>query len=157
MAAAGRVKVYVKKQIRLDLLSFTQRQMFNMGNVGLASRKHEISQGLNATGGRAKPLSKRYAIRKSRNTKGGQGKGRNIRDLRLSGDMLREWSVRTVSNRQAVASWTTLKNRIKARANELKETFISWSRKNTTDVVRAGNLMMSEAKKRIVLERFLNG
>jgi hypothetical protein len=154
---AQRVKIYVKRQIRLDRLSFQQRQMFKLGNVGLASRKFEIDKGLNANGGPAKPLTKSYAIRKSRRTKGGQGVGRNRRDLRFTGDMLREWSVRTVSERQAVSTWTTLKNRQKARSNERIESFISWSRRNAADVTRAGELMIKESAKRMVLEKVLNG
>jgi len=154
---AQRVRVYVKKQIRLDRLDFQQREMFKLATVGLASRKDEIGRALNANGGPAKPLTKRYAMRKSRVTKRGQGRGRNVRDLHLSGDMLREWSVRTVSTRQAVSSWTTRKGRIKAAANERIESFISWSRRNANDVVRAGNIMLNEVKRRLVIERFLNG
>lgn len=157
MAGAGRIKVYVKKQIRLDRLDFSQRQMFTLGNVGLASRKNEIDQALNANGTTAKPLTKRYAIYKSRISKITQGRGRNVRDLRYTGDMLREWSVRTVSDKQAVAAWTTRKGRIKARANESKESFISWSPRNTEDVTRVGQQLIEGSKQRLVIERILNG
>ncbi len=149
-----RVRVFVKKQIRVDLLTLEQRQMFKLGTVGLASRKDEISRGLNARGGAAKPLTRRYAIYKSKVSKLG-GRGRNVRDLRFTGAMLREWSVRTVSNLKAFAGWSTRKGRIKARANNAIEEFIAWSPKNTRDVVRAGNQIVNENSKRLIVERFL--
>ncbi len=155
--ASSRIKVYVKKQIRVDGFNIQQRQMLQLGNVGLASRKDEISRGRNAQGGPAKPLSKRYAIRKSFLTKLGQGRGRNIRDLYLTGSMMREWSVRTVSNTEARAGFTTRKNRVKAQENNAIEEFISWSPENTRKVVEAGNRVVKENTPRMILEKALNG
>ena len=126
------------------------------GTVGLASRKDEIGRGLNAKGSAAKPLSKRYAIRKSKLTKLAGG-GRNKRDLRLTGDMQREWSVRTVSNKEARAGWSTRKGREKAQANNKLEEFISWSPANTRAVVTAGQQIVNDNSKRMILEKTLNG
>jgi hypothetical protein len=153
--ADRRVRIFVKKQIRIDHLSLQQRQMFKLGTVGLASRKDEISRGLNARGGAAKPLTRRYAIYKGKVSKLG-GRGRNVRDLRLTGNMLREWSVRTVSNTKAFAGWSTRKGRIKARANNALEEFVAWSSNNTRDVVRAGNQILNETSRRLILEKALN-
>lgn len=156
MAGERRVRVFVKKQIRIDRLTFNQRQMHKLGNVGLASRKNEIAQAKNARGGPAKPLSKGYAIRKSRISKFG-GRGRNRRDLHLRGDMLREWQVRTVSSKEARAGWSTRLGRAKAQRNNAIEEFVSWSPENTRAVLRAGDRVLNEASKRIALERLLNG
>jgi hypothetical protein len=154
---AARVKVYVKKQLRLDRLTFQQNEMFKLGNYGLVSRKSEIDKGLNTHGGPAKPLHRLYAIRKSRGTKSFAGRGRNIRDLRLTGNMLRELAVRTVSEQQAIMAWTTQKNRQKAQHNEDIESFVSWSGKNERDVRRLAEQFLAAAKNRIVIEKFLHG
>lgn len=147
-----RVNVFVKRELRLGRLDFDQRQMFKLGTVAVASRKYEISQAKNARGGAAKPLTKRYAIRKTK-----RGKG-NRRNLSFSGDMMRELSVRSVSANQAVASWTTRKGRAKALANNKREEFISFSTKNEQDTARAGEVILIQEKKpRMVLEKVLNG
>ena len=147
-----RISVYVKKALRLDRLTFDQRQMFKLGNVALASRKYEISQSKNAQGGTAKPLMKRYAIKKTI-----RGKG-NRRNLYLTGAMLREWQVRQVSNNSAVAAFTTRLGRLKAMANSRIEPFISFSPQNTRDTIRAGQqIVVDEKIPRMVIQKGLNG
>src|ERR1017187_6092243 len=78
------IRVYQKKQIRLDRLSFRQTQMFKVGNVGVAAVKNRVAAAQGPTDSSAKPLAKRYAIWK---TKIGKG---NRRNLMLTGDMLRD-------------------------------------------------------------------
>jgi hypothetical protein len=151
-----RVRIYVKKQIVVSHLNLSQRQMLAIGNVGLAARKEEIARGLNAKGAPAKPLSKGYAIRKSKLSKWFQGAGRNKRDLRLTGAMLREWTVRTVSTNEARAGWSTLRNRTKAAVNNAIEEFVAWSPENQKRVMSAANQVVNEVSKRIVLEKTLN-
>ena len=102
------VRVYQKKQIRLDRLNFRQTQMFKIGNVGVAAVKNRLAAAEGPTDSSAKPLTKRYAIWKTK-----LGKG-NRRNLMLSGDMLRNFQVRTVSENRAKASNSTRKDRIKA-------------------------------------------
>jgi hypothetical protein len=82
------VRVYQKKQIRLDRLNFRQTQMFKIGNVGVAAVKNRLAAAQGPDDGSAKPLTKRYAIWKTK-----LGKG-NRRNLMLSGDMLRNFMVR---------------------------------------------------------------
>ncbi len=94
------VRVYQKKEIRLDRLSFRQNQMFKIGTVGVAAVKNRLAASQGPNDGAAKPLSKRYAIWKTK-----LGKG-NRRNLILSGDMLRNFQVRTVSENKAKASVT---------------------------------------------------
>ena len=69
------VRIYQKKQIRLDRLSFPQAQMFKVGNVGVAAVKNRLAAAQGPTDSSAKPLTKRYAIWK---TKIGKGNRRNL-------------------------------------------------------------------------------
>lgn len=41
--AMGSVRVYQKKQLRLDLLNFKQRQMYELGSVGVATVKERLA------------------------------------------------------------------------------------------------------------------
>ncbi|MDZ4797417.1 MAG: hypothetical protein SGI92_04600, partial [Bryobacteraceae bacterium] len=118
------VRVYQKKQIRLDRLNFRQTQMFKIGNVGIAAVKNRVGAVLGPNDAPSKPLTKRYAIRKTK-----LGKG-NRRNLALTGDMLRNFQVRTVSENKAKASNSTRKDRIKAWVNQKIEPWIVFSPKN---------------------------
>jgi len=89
------VRVYLKKEVRIDRLNFRQQQMLKIGTVGVAAVKNRLAAAQGPNDGAAKPLSKRYAIWKTK-----LGKG-NRRNLVLSGDMLRNFVVRTVSENRA--------------------------------------------------------
>jgi len=145
------VRIYQKKQIRLDRLNFPQTQMFKIGNVGVAAVKNRLAAAVGPSDSPAKPLTKRYAIFKTK-----RGKG-NRRDLMLSGDMLRNFLVRTVSENKARASNSTRKDRIKAWINNKIEPWIVFSPKNAAAVRDAANRVLQEAKSRIVLEKSLGG
>jgi len=60
------VRIWFRKQLRVDHLNFHQLQMLKLGTVGLAAVKHRLAAGLGPTDGPAKPLTKRYAIYKSK-------------------------------------------------------------------------------------------
>lgn len=145
------VKIYQKKQLRLDLLNFRQSQMFKVGNVGVAAVKNRLSAAEGPSDGPAKPLTKRYAIRKTK-----LGKG-NRRDLALTGDMLRNFMVRTVSENRAKASLSTRKDRIKAWVNQKIEPWIAFSPKNRAAVLEATRRVLVEMKPRLIIERALGG
>lgn len=145
------VRIYQKKQLRLDLLNFRQSQMFKVGNVGVAAVKNRLSAAQGPSDGPAKPLTKRYAIRKTK-----LGKG-NRRDLALTGDMLRNFLVRTVSENRAKASLSTRKDRIKAWVNQKIEPWISFSPKNRAAVLEATRRVLAEMKPRLLVERALGG
>ncbi len=145
------IRVYVKKKVELSRLDADQQSMFRLGTVALAARKNDIRAALNSRGAAAKPLKKGYAIRKTR-----LGKG-NRRNLSFSGDMMREWSVRTVSTNRAKMTWTTRRNREKARANNRVEEFVSFSPKNERDiVVVAEQILIREKLGRIAFQRVLH-
>ena len=145
------VRVYVKKQVRLERLNFSQRQMFKVGSVGVAAVKNRLAAAQGPTDAPAKPLTKNYAIRKSKWHKG------NRRNLYLSGAMLRNFMVRTVSERSARASLTTRKDRIKAWANQKIEQWLVFSPKNRAAVMEAAHRVFREAVKRLATERSLGG
>ena len=145
------VRVYQKKQIRLDRLNFRQTQMFKIGSVGVAAVKNRLGAAQGPSDGAAKPLTKRYAIWKTK-----LGKG-NRRNLSLSGDMLRNFQVRTVSENKAKASTSTRKGRIKAWITNKIEPWITFSPKNKAAVVDAANRALQEAKSRLLVEKALGG
>jgi hypothetical protein len=145
------VRIFQKKQIRLDRLNFRQSQLFKIGNVGVAAVKNRVGAALGTSDGPAKPLTKRYAIRKTK-----LGKG-NRRNLTLTGDMLRNFLVRTVSENRAKASLSTRKDRLKAWVNQKIEPWIVFSPKNRAAVVEATRRILAEMKPRLLIERVLGG
>ena len=145
------VRIYQKKQIRLDRLTFRQAQMFKIGNVGVAAVKNRLAAAQGPTDSSAKPLTKRYAIQKTK-----LGKG-NRRNLSFTGDMLRNFLVRTVSENKAKASNSTRKDRLKAWINNKIETWIAFSPRNRTAVIDATNRILIENKSRLLVEKSLGG
>ena len=145
------VRIYQKKQIRLDRLNFKQHQMFKIGTVGVAAVKNRVGAALGPNDSPAKPLTKRYAIRKTR-----LGRG-NRRNLTLTGDMLRNFQVRTVSENRAKASLSTRKDRIKAWINQKVEPWVVFSPKNRAAVLEATNRALREMVPRLTMERALGG
>lgn len=143
------VRIYQKKEIRLDRLNVRQEQMFKLGNVGVATVKNRLAAAQGPEDSAAKPLTKRYAIWK---TKIGRG---NRRNLMLTGDMLRNFQVRTVSENKAKASNSTRKDRIKAWITSKIEPWAVFSPKNRAAVQQAGQQILAEIAPRLVLERSL--
>ncbi len=145
------VRIYVKKQIRLDRLNFKQTAMFKIGNVGVAAVKNRVTAAQGPNDSAAKPLTKRYAIWKSKRG------GGNRRNLSFTGDMLRNFQVRTVSENKARASLSTRKDRIKAWVNQKIEPWVVFSPKNKAAVVEATRRVLNELKPRLLIERVLGG
>ena len=145
------VRVYQKKQLRLDLLNFRQRQMYELGSAGVAAVKARLAAAQGPTDSAAKPLTKRYAIWKTR-----KGMG-NRRNLTFTGDLLRNFQVRTVSENRAKTSLSTRKDRMKAWANQKREAWMVFSPKNKTAVVEAARKMLEAMKPRLILEKSLGG
>ena len=145
------VRIYQKKEVRLDRLNIKQAQMFKIGNVGLASVKNRLAAAQGPTDGAAKPLSRLYAIRK---TKMGRG---NRRDLMLTGDMLRNFMVRTVSENKAKASNSTRRDRVKAWITNKIEPWAVFSPKNRMVVQQTAQQVLNEIAPRLAIERSLGG
>ncbi len=145
------VRIYQKKEVRLDRLNIKQAQMFKIGNVGLASVKNRLAAAQGPNDGAAKPLSRYYAIRKTK-----MGKG-NRRDLMLTGDMLRNFMVRTVSENKAKASNSTRKDRVKAWITNRIEPWAVFSPKNRLVVQQTAQQVLNEIAPRLAIERSLGG
>lgn len=95
---AKSVRIWAKKQLRLEPLTIRQRQMVEIGSAGLLSVFQRVRNAQNASDAPAKPLTKRYAIYKSKRHLG------NKRNLFLTGQMLRSLKLRTVRDNRAYAS-----------------------------------------------------
>ena len=145
------VRVYQKKQLRLDSLNFRQRQMYELGMAGVGAIKTRLAAARGPDDGPAKPLTKRYAIWKTR-----KGKG-NRRNLSFTGEMLSNFTVRTVSENRARANVSSRKARIKAWVNQKREAWMVLSPKNKASVVGAARKMLEAMKPRLLLERGLGG
>ena len=146
-----RVKVFVKRRLRFDLLNYDQQQMYKLGVFGLAEVLTRIEKAKNTDDAPAKPLQQRYAIRKSKRRLG------NRRNLKFTGAMLGNWSVRTVSRNFDRAEMTTLKQRQKARANNKIEEFAAYSPQNQKRVAEVANQIMTTQKiPFLVIERAFN-
>jgi hypothetical protein len=84
------------------------------------------------------------------------GKG-NRRNLMLTGDMLRNFQVRTVSENKAKASNSTRKDRIKAWITQKIEAWVVFSPKNREVVQQAAKKLIMEMAPRLAVERSLGG
>ena len=136
----------------MDHLNFRQLEMLKLGTVGLAAVKNRLAAGLGPTDGPAKPLTKRYAIYKSKRLR-----RRAVRDLSLTGSMLGNLSVRTVSERAAKAALTSRKERIKGLVNMRREPWLVFSPRNRAAVLEAARRLLREITPRLIVERFLGG
>jgi len=146
------VRIWFKRQLRVDHLNFRQFQMLKLGTVGLAAVRNRLAAGRGPADAPSKPLTKRYAIFKSKRLR-----RRAVRDLSLTGSMLRNLSVRTVSEKAAKAGLTSRKDRIKGLANERIEPWLVFSPANRAAVTEAARRIFREILPRLVVERFLGG
>lgn len=144
-------RIYQKKQLIFNQLSFVHRDMVKIGTVSVAAMKNRLAASQGPEDGPAKPLTKRYAIYKTR-----LGRG-NRRNLRLTGRMLNNFMLRTVTEVSAKASLTSRKERIKGWANQKIEPWVALSPKNQAAVREAARRVLAEAKDRLLVERFLGG
>jgi len=146
------VRIWFRRQLRVDHLNFRQLEMLKLGTVGLAAVKNRLAAGLGPTDGPAKPLTKRYAIYKSKRLR-----RRAVRDLSLTGSMLGNLSVRTVSERAAKAALTSRKERIKGLVNMRREPWLVFSPRNRAAVLQAARRLLREITPRLIVERLLGG
>lgn len=142
--SSGRVRVFLKRKLRLDLLDFDQKQMYRLGDFGVTEVLSRIAKGQGPEDSPAKPLGKGYAIRK---TKAGLGNRRNLRFKGLGGGhMLDNLKVRTVSKNEAQARFSVLWAREKAEANTAREPFMLFSPRNQKQVAAMASRLLIEEK-----------
>jgi hypothetical protein len=160
----GGIQVYVKKQLRLDLLNIPQRMMAELGQVALDSVKQRVSEGRGPNDGPALPLGRGYAsfksrmglkpIRDLRGTGGAvllkAGRRRKADKLSAKGHMLDNLTLRTVSDNHARAAFTTEAMLIKARANQRREPFMVFSPRDNAAVKEAAQRLLNQIKDRLV-------
>lgn len=145
------ISLYVKKSLRLDRLNFKQAQMQKIGQAAVDSLKQRLAAAYGPTDAPAKPLKRGYAIYK---TKKGLG---NRRNLTLTGGMLDNFSLRTVSENRAKARNTTRLGRIKALANQQKEPWVIFSPKNEMRTIKAVQGELQILKNRLIVEKAFGG
>ncbi|MBI4443630.1 MAG: hypothetical protein HY649_09690 [Acidobacteria bacterium] len=138
---AKSVRIWQRKQLRLDRLNFRQRDMVEIGAAGLLAVKRRLGLAQGPGDSPAKPLTKRYAIQKSKLRKG------NRRDLWLTGRMLKNLTLRTVSENSSKAALTSRKERVKGLANQKIEPWVALSPKNQAAVKEAARRVLAEAKR----------
>ncbi len=145
--ATKSVRIWQKRQLRLDTLTFRQRDMVTIGSAGLLSvfRRLSMAQGPNDTA--AKPLKKRYAIYKSKLRKG------NRRDLKLTGAMLANLKLRTVTDNSARAGLTSQKERVKGWANMKREIWLTFSPLNRRAVMAKAAEIFARVKDNLVISK----
>ncbi len=156
---AKSVRIWFKKQLRLEPLTFKQRDMVTIGNAGLLSVFNRLREARGPNDGPAKPLTKRYAIYKTR-----RGKG-NVRNLSLTGQLLAGLKLRTVSDSRAYAApdgklrgesigWKKsgarkVTNRDVAMGNQKREPWLVFSPENRRVVMLKTQEMLARAKAKI--------
>ncbi len=145
------VRIWFKRQLRIDHLSVSQTAMFKISTVGVVAVKNRVTAGMGPEDSAAKPLSKRYAIQKSRRNLG------NRRNLTFTGAMLANLQVRTVSENRARAGLSTQKDRIKAWANQKIQPWLVFSPRNKAAILETTRRVFDEIRRRLVVERRLGG
>lgn len=149
---AGSVRIHQKKRIRLHGLTFKQLQMVKIGRVGLAEIKRRIAAAQGSNDEPAKPLKDvSYKLQKKR--KGLPA----VRDLHFSGEMMKNLTLRTVSEKAAKAAFTSRKARSKANANQNIEPFVVFSPKNEEVIREATEKELRENAKTLIVEQWLSG
>lgn len=139
------VRIFVKGIRQIGNLSFKQHQMLKVGTVGLSAVKNRVQSGQNASDRAAKPLTKGYAIRKSK-ALGKKAK----RDLTFTGGLLRNLQVRTVSTNTAQARPSTRRDRVKGLANARVEPWLVFSKGNERSVLKAFQQIFAENVRHLV-------
>ena len=145
------VRVYYKKQIRIDRMNFRQQSMLKIGTVGVATVKNRLAASQDSNDAPSKPLTKGYARQKTRLGLGDK------RDLMLTGDMLRNFQVRVVTDNKAKANNSSRKGRLKAWINQKIEPWVLFSPKNQKATQESASLILKEMAPTLVLERAMEG
>jgi hypothetical protein len=75
----------------------------------------------------------------------------------MTGDMLRNFQVRTVSDNKAKANNSTRKDRLKAWINQKIEPWVVFSPKNKAAVAESARRVLLDMKPKLLLERVFDG
>jgi len=119
---------YNGKKVSLRGFGSNKYTMLRLAQAGLRSIRKRVSRGIGSDGTPMPPLTKNYAKYKRRS---------DIRDLRLTGKMLENLSVRWASANQAKTALTSRKARIKGLANEQRSPWCSYSPGDQAAIMKA--------------------
>lgn len=171
---AQSVRIWVKKQLRLEPLNTQQREMVEIGSAGLLDVFRRVQSAQGPNDGPALPLKQKYAIWKTR-----KGLG-NRRNLFASGQMLGSLKLRTVTENKAYASvgadarsyrgnkWRTvavkkkgvatgayrnLTNKDVAWANQKREPWLTFSPANIKAIYAKAQAILAARVKRMVVSK----
>ena len=111
------------RKVRIKGFGIRPLQMLRLGGIGLASVKERVARGLNIDDQAMPPLKRSYAVRKNREI----GGGRQIRDLRLTGSMLNNLTVRSATENSVRIALTRQADRQKALRNQQISPWLGWS------------------------------
>lgn len=151
-----RVKFASGQKVRFfGNINFTALQMKALGDIAIGVIKDRVSRGIGSDDAPMKPLSgKRSAIfnanGKFARQRAGYAEwkqkrgGQPIRDLTLTGAMLRNFTVRSVSETQVRMDITSQKERVKARANEQRSPWFGWSPRDLIEITAAGERLFKK-------------
>ena len=120
---AGGIKVKLKRTGRLRKPTLDYGQLFHIGTHMVEKQKARWAAGLNANDGTAAPLSKRYMFYKAKVRKTNRPK----RDMRLSGLLWNNFSLRKAINGVIRAENTTREARDHATSANAKDQMIGFS------------------------------
>jgi hypothetical protein len=110
-------------RIKIDATSLRldDSQRRDLGQFALDTLKRRVSQGLGSNDAPMPALRPRYKALKVRRT------GRSIRDLRFTGNMLENLSVRPSDTGEIVIAFTTESARVKAFQNQQRAPWFGFS------------------------------
>ena len=108
-------------QIRLLPVAFSRDQMAQIGSFGLEKLKRRVSFGIGSNDAAMPGLQVGYQRLKARRV------GSSLRDLKFTGRMLDDLKIQSVSESSVRMDITTALSRIKARTNEQRSPWLSFS------------------------------
>jgi hypothetical protein len=136
---------FTRPQARIGRgVSLSAFQMQRLADVGLRSVKARAVAGIGSDDAAMPGLKTGYARQKQR--KGGVP----VRDLTLTGDMLKNLTVRTASESGAKIAFTASLARTKALANEQRYPWLGWSAGDVRKIVAEAQKMLRDSVSGIV-------
>jgi hypothetical protein len=126
------LKIKVTQTGRIKPPNLDNGQLTAIGNDMVAAQKERWSKGINAEGNPAKPLSKRYLFIKKKFT----GASRPIRDMKMTGQTLANFSLRKAVNGVIRAENSTRETRRRALRSQQVEEMIGFAGSDQVVVFR---------------------
>lgn len=120
---ADAVKIEVKKTGRIRAPVLDHGALTRIGTEMLAAQKQRIGRGLNTSDSQAKPLSKPYLFKKAKIRR----TNRPIRDLKLTGLLMENFTLRKAANGIVRAEPTSREARKHALAAVEKDAMIGFA------------------------------